>query len=179
MAQLEPSHKEGQRDESDLPGGSGTEDQGCAGSIFPSPSREKRTPGPRVERGRAGRGGEDGERPTCFLRSLMVFCISRTNSRKSLVPATGGRSKAAAEALPSLVPGVPALLGRSKGDSATQPRVCWAGGRGARTGCMGGLEAHPPPNTQGPAGRVHGPGGAWPYLGIFPGPASVAGSSSW
>lgn len=47
----------------------------------------------------------------------MVFCISRTNSRKSLVPATGGRSKAVAEALLGLVPGIPALLGRSKGDS--------------------------------------------------------------
>lgn len=48
------------RDKSDLPGGSRAEDQGYVGSTFPSPSREKRTLGPRVERGRAGRGGEDG-----------------------------------------------------------------------------------------------------------------------
>lgn len=60
----------------------------------------------------------------CFLRSVMVFCISRTNSRKSVVPAPCGCSKE----------GSVVLLGGTRG---------------------------------------------FPALGTFPGPVSLAGSSSW
>lgn len=45
----------------------------------------------------------------------MVFCISRTNSRKSLVPGPCGCSKEASVALLGGARGFPALLGEARG----------------------------------------------------------------
>ena len=119
--------------------------------------------------GRGLGGGGDGEPPTCFLRSVMVFCISRTNSRKSVVPAPCGCSKEGSVVLLGGTRGFPALLREARG---TQGWSCWRGLPGCSTRCVDG-------QTRGAPRTLEGQPGAWSYLGTFPGPVSLAGSSSW
>lgn len=62
-------------------------------------------------------------------------------------------------------PGLPGSAWRSKGHSGMEPPV-WAPG-------LQGGQTHRAPRT--PEGQL----GAQTYLGTFPGPVSLAGSSSW